>query len=392
MKIVIFGLAITSSWGNGHGTTYRSLCKALARRGHRIEFVEKDLEWYRSNRDLPHPDFCTVHMYDDWAASRRSFLRLTKDADVVVIGSYFPDAIAATDELVHAGRGPLVFYDIDTPITIERLRAEGKTSYLEAAQIPHFAAYLSFTGGPILHELEERFGARCALPFYCSVDPELYRPTHRRDAFRCDMSYLGTYASDRQPKLMQLLNHPATMLPQSRFIVAGAQYPKTEAWAPNVERIVHLSPPEHPAFYCSSRFTLNLTRDSMVAAGYSPSVRLFEASACGATILSDPWSGLEQFLTPGREVLLPKDAYEVAEILRNFPDEERVRIGLNARERVLQQHTASHRALEFEEMVERCCSGTRPQASGDDEEMPLRPHRPSPSGRSARSSSPVQVQ
>lgn len=355
MKIVIFGLAITSSWGNGHATTYRSLCKALARRGHQIHFLEKNVEWFRDNRDMPHPEFCMVHLYTEWQESVRRFMRLSKDADAVIVGSYFPDAIAATEGLLEAGCGPLIFYDIDTPITISKLRAQGKAEYVTAALIPKFAAYLSFTGGPVLRELEEKFGSPFAVPFYCSVDPELYRPKAVQAEFRCALSYLGTYARDRQPKLMALLNETSALMPESRFIVAGAQYPKGTPWQKNVERIVHLSPPDHPVFYCSSKFTLNLTRDEMVAAGYSPSVRLFEASACGAAILSDYWKGLEHFLAPNREVLLPKDAYEVAQIIKTMPDAERIRMGLNARERVLSEHTAAHRAIEFEQIVSRCC-------------------------------------
>lgn len=356
MKIVIFGLAITSSWGNGHATIYRSLCKALARRGHTIHFVEKDLEGYRNNRDLPRPEFCTVHYYDEWRESARSLLRVAKDADVIVIGSYFPDAIAATAALFDSGVERVVFYDIDTPITVAQLRARGSASYLDGAHIPHYAAYLSCTGGPVLRELEERFGARSALPFYCSVDPAIYRPTSICAEYRCDLSYLGTFAADRQLKLMRLLNGPARSMPQSRFIVAGAQYPNNVEWAPNVERIPHLSPAEHPAFYSSARFTLNLTRESRIETGYSPSARMFEASACGAAILSDAWKGLEHFLTPGREVLLPRDSYEVTEILLNFPEDERRRMGLNARERILAQHTASHRAIQFEDMLQRCAA------------------------------------
>ncbi|WP_109486657.1 CgeB family protein [Occallatibacter savannae] len=357
MKIVIYGLAITSSWGNGHATTYRSLCKALARRGHQIHFVEKNVEWFRDNRDMPHPEFCKVHLYTDWLESERNLVRLSKDADAVVVGSYFPDALAATEALLAAGCGPLLFYDIDTPITISRLRAEGRAEYITAEQISHFSAYLSFTGGPVLREIEERFNSPCAVPFYCSVDPELYRPKPVMRDFECALSYLGTHASDRQPKLMNLLNGTAELMPESRFIVAGAQYPKDTPWAKNVERITHLSPPDHPSFYCSSKFTLNLTRDEMVAAGYSPSVRLFEASACGAAIVSDYWKGLEHVLTPNQEVLLPKDAYEVAQIIRTMPDAERTRMGLNARERILSAHTAAHRAIEFEQIVNRC-SGT----------------------------------
>jgi spore maturation protein CgeB len=351
VKIVIYGLTITSSWGNGHATTYRSLCKALAARGHRIHFVEKDLEWYCSNRDLPEPPYCTVHLYDDWASQSRPLLDLSIDADAVVIGSYFADAIAATEALVSIGCGPLLFYDIDTPITISRLRATGSTEYLAAELIPHFAAYLSFTGGPALTELEQVFKSPRAVAFYCSVDAAAYKPLAPRTEFECDLSYLGTYAADRQPKLLQFLNRPAALLPASRFIVAGPQYPADVPWNPNVARIIHLSPPEHPAFYSSSRFTLNLTRDEMVGAGYSPSVRLFEASACGAAILSDNWPGLEEFLTPGEEVLLPTSAEEVRDILCNVPDSTRTKLGQRARERILASHTSEHRARQFEEIV-----------------------------------------
>lgn len=351
MKIVLYGLTITSSWGNGHATTYRSLLKALARRGHSITFVEKDVEWYRSNRDLPEPPYCTVRLYEDWATEHPALLALSRDADAIVVGSYFPDAIAATEALHAAGLGPLLFYDIDTPITLAGLRAQGRTDYLRADLIPYYAAYLSFTGGPALKELEERFGAPRAVPFYCSVDPELYRPTAVQAAFRCSLSYLGTYARDRQPKLLALLNMTAQQSPDEHFIVAGPQYPEHEPWAPNVERIIHLSPPQHPAFYSSSRFTLNLTRDDMVAAGWSPSVRLFEASACGAAILSDRWPGLEEFLEPGREILLPRTADDVATILQDTPEAEREAMGKRARERILAQHTSEHRAEQFEQVV-----------------------------------------
>lgn len=351
MKIVIFGLTITSSWGNGHATTYRSLCKALAARGHTIHFIEKDAEWYRSNRDLPDPPYAAVHLYDSWVAEHPGLLEISRGADAIVIGSYFPDAIAAAKALLERGRGPLLFYDIDTPITMSRLRACGATEYLTSSLIPKFSAYLSFTGGPVLTELEQRFNSPKAIAFYCSVDAAIYKPVRPRPEFECDLSYLGTYAPDRQPKLMRLLNCPAGLLPGTKFIVAGPQYPADTSWRTNVSRIIHLSPPEHPAFYSSSRFTLNLTRDDMVAAGYSPSVRLFEASACGAAILSDHWPGLADFLTPGEEILLPADAYEVRDILTSLPEEVRVKMGQRARERILGSHSSQHRASQFERIV-----------------------------------------
>ncbi len=354
MKIIIYGLTITSSWGNGHATTYRSLVKALRRRGHEIHFIEKDVEWYRNNRDLPHPEFCSVHIYNDWNESSAGLLRKSDDADAIIIGSYFPDAIAATREMLHSGRGPLFFYDIDTPITMSRLRSSGKTEYLEAELIPHYDAYLSFTGGPTLRELEIRFGSPRAVAFYCSVDPDQYKPMDVKEEYRCDLSYLGTYAADRQSKLKRLLNDTAALAPEARFLVAGPQYPDHISWEPNVRRKIHLSPREHPFFYSSSRYTLNLTREDMVAAGYSPSVRLFEASACGAAILSDVWAGMEEFLMPGEEILLPRDAYEVKDILQNFSEADRTKLGQRARERILSQHTSEHRASQFENVVAEC--------------------------------------
>jgi spore maturation protein CgeB len=354
MKIVIYGLTITSSWGNGHATTYRSLAKALARKGHTIHFVEKDVEWYHNNRDLPEPEFCTVRLYEQWSRAGRDLVGIAADADVVLIGSYFPDAIAATRALLNAGYGPVLFYDIDTPITLTQLREQGRTSYLETSLIPLYDAYLSFTGGPALTELEDDFGAAWAVQFYCSVDADMYRPVSVCPEFQCDLSYLGTYAADRQPKLMQYLNEPARLLPRSRFIVAGPQYPGGIPWQPNVGRMIHLSPREHPFFYSSSRFSLNLTRSDMVAAGYSPSVRLFEASACGAAILSDRWPGIEEFFTPGEEILFPRDAREVADILTGMSEDERLRIGARARDRILSQHTSEHRAAQFEEIVATC--------------------------------------
>ncbi len=352
MKIVVFGLTITSSWGNGHATTYRSLLRALAQRGHRITFIEKDVEWYSSNRDLPKPEFCTVSLYEEWERNSAALLAACSDADVIVVGSYFPDAIAATTALLDAVRCPILFYDIDTPITMQQLRSHGSTAYLTAALIPHYAAYLSFTGGPALQELEQVFGAQRAIAFYCSVDPELYRPVTARAEFACDLSYLGTYAADRQPKLMHLLNDAAALAPQQTFVVAGPQYPDDAIrWQSNVRRMVHVAPRDHPAFYCSSRFTLNVTRDDMVMAGYSPSVRLFEASACGAAILSDSWPGLTEFLTPVEEILLPENAAEVARLLKETGDPERMRIGQQARARVLATHSSEHRAEQFEQIV-----------------------------------------
>lgn len=351
MKIVIFGLSITSSWGNGHATTFRALCRALRARGHRIVFFEHNLEWYQNNRDLPNPEFCEVHLFEAWNAVLPLARRELRDCDVAMVGSYFPDGIAAINEVLDRAPAVKAFYDIDTPITVAQLRERGKTDYLRLDQIAGFDLYFSFTGGPMLREIEERFGVRRAVPLYCSFDPDQYHsfPVHKR--FACDLSYMGTYAPDRQPKIEELLCAPARRLPERKFIVAGPQYPKSVKWPGNVRRIIHLNPRWHARFYSSSRLTLNVTRRDMVLAGYSPSVRLFEAAACGATIVSDNWPGLDSFFQPGSEILIPVSSDDVCRYITEADSCDLREIGRRAQRRVLAEHTSERRAEEFEQAV-----------------------------------------
>jgi len=352
MKLVVFGLSVTSTWGNGHGTTYRALLQALHTRGHDIVFFEKNVEWYASNRDLPTPGFCEVRLYEQWSDVLPLARKQLRDSDVAIVGSYFPDGIAAIDEMLEADTPVKAFYDIDTPVTLSSLRDKGTTGYIAKRQIPSLDLYFSFTGGPTLREIERRFGAPCAVPLYCSFDPHQYRRWQANKNFACDLSYMGTYASDRQPKLEQLLCAPARQLGRGKFIVAGSQYPKSVTWPKNVRHIAHLSPRWHPQFYSSSKFTLNVTRRDMTMAGYSPSVRLFEAAACATAIVSDNWPGLDSFFVPGREILLPAGPEDVVRYLTELSAEEVRRIGEAAQARVLAEHTSAQRAAQFERAVE----------------------------------------
>lgn len=351
MKIVIFGLSITSSWGNGHATTFRALCRALRSRGHGIVFFEHNLEWYENNRDLPHPEFCDVHLFETWKDVLPVVRRELRGCDVAMVGSYFPDGVAAVNEVLEQTHAVKAFYDIDTPITVAQLRERGGTDYLRVDQIAGFDLYFSFTGGPMLREIENRFGARRAVPLYCSFDPDQYHSFPPTKRFACDLSYMGTYAPDRQPKIEEFLCEPARLMLRAKFIVAGPQYPESVVWPKNVKRIVHLNPRWHARFYSSSRLTLNVTRRDMVLAGFSPSVRLFEAAACGATIVSDNWPGLDSFFQPGSEILLPASSADVCRYITDINASELQRIGRNAQERVLAEHTSRRRAEDFEHAV-----------------------------------------
>jgi spore maturation protein CgeB len=340
--VVILGLSITSSWGNGHATTYRGLVRALAAMGHRVHFLERDVPWYAENRDLPAPPYCKLSLYRSLEELDALHGAALRDADLVIVGSYVPDGRAAARLALARARGVTAFYDIDTPITVGALE-RGDCAYLDGALVRAFDLYLSFTGGPLLRRIERELGARAARPLYCSADPEIHRPSPHAPP-RWDLGYVGTYSADRQPGLDRLLLQPARARPSCRFAVAGPQYPGSIAWPDNVERIDHLSPARHAAFYSAQRYTLNLTRADMIRAGYSPSVRVFEAAACETPVVSDPWPGLERFFVPGEEILLADSSGEVLALLDGVAEPERRALGERARQRVLLEHTGGHRA------------------------------------------------
>jgi spore maturation protein CgeB len=344
LRIVIVGLTITSSWGNGHATTYRGLVRELVRRGHDVLFLEHDKPWYASNRDLPRPSFGRMELYADVDELKTRFAADIETADLVIVGSYVPQGVEVGEWVTSVASGTTAFYDIDTPVTLAKL-ARGDYEYLSPQLIPRYELYLSFTGGPTLRRLERDFGSPRALPLYCSVDPALYHPQDCRR--RWDLGYLGTYSPDRQPPLEKLLLEPARRWLGGRFVVAGPQYPADFDWT-NVQRIEHLPPAEHRRFYNEQIFTLNITRADMIAAGYSPSVRLFEAAACGVPIISDWWDGVDTFFTPGEEILIAHCADDVLRYLRDMNDSARNAIAERAREKVLSIHTAAHRAAELE--------------------------------------------
>ncbi len=348
LDIVMFGLSITSSWGNGHATTYRALIKALAARGHRITFLERDVPWYRGHRDLISSPYCEIALYDSLKSVSRDFGSKVAAADVVLLGSFVPDGAALGDWITSSARGVTVFYDIDTPVTLDKL-ATNSAQYISPSLVPRFNLYLSFTGGPVLQLITGIYGSPRARALYCAADIEVHKPEDVPTQWA--LGYIGTYSEDRQPLLEQLLIEPARRLPEHSFVVVGAQYPGKLIWPENVRHIEHLPPESHSKFYCSLRYALNLTRQHMAAAGYSPSVRLFEAAACGTPLISDSWPGLEEFFVPEREILLASSADDVVKLLSGSDESQRLDIAAAARQRVLKDHTGETRATEFERYV-----------------------------------------
>jgi len=354
MKLVIFGLTVSSSWGNGHATLWRGLIRALGRRGVRVAFFERDVPYYARHRDLVAIEGGDLVLYADWREVADRALREVRDADAVVVTSYCPDGRAASALACGAGRSA-VFYDMDTPVTLARLAAGERVDYLPEEGLGGFDLVLSYTGGAALMRLQAELGAHKALPLYGHVDPEVHRPAPRDPRYVCDLSYLGTYAADRQPAVETLFAEPARQRPERRFLLGGSGYDDKFPWTDNIFFRDHVAPPEHAAFFASSRLTLNVTRRDMAQMGYCPSGRLFEAAACGAPILTDVWEGLDLFLEPGREILTARSTGDALAAL-DLTDAELAAIARAGRERTLDQHTSEHRAGELVDLLARASS------------------------------------
>ncbi|AEG55633.1 CgeB family protein [Sinorhizobium meliloti] len=355
LDIVILGLSLSSSWGNGHATTYRALLRALDAAGHKVTFLERDVPWYASNRDLAAPDFCDLVFYTDPYELVSKHAHRLFGADAVVIGSYVPDGVEVIDVVADLGPKRLCFYDIDTPVTLAKLE-RGDEEFLARRQVAAFDIYFSFSGGRTLDRLRDEFAARRPVPLYCAVDLDAYRDTGA--ATEWDLGYLGTFSPDRQPALERLLIEPARRLPDMRFVVAGPSYPDDIDWPANVQRIEHLPPGKHAGFYSRQRFTLNVTRADMVAAGWSPSVRLFEAAACRTPLVSDWWEGIESFFPAGEAVIIAQNSADVVTALTRLGEEQRKALADCAYRRVAAAHSSAARARTFVEAIESVAART----------------------------------
>ena len=345
MKSTFFGLTLSSSGGNGHATPLRAIVRALARLGNQVTFFEKDVSYYAQHRDLASPEFCTLRFYDDWLNVRREALAAARESDVIVTTSFLPDGAAVLDELLPVA-GPLrVYYDLDAPVTLSRWERGEAVDYIMPEQLGEFDLVLSFTGERTLTELD-RYGVQQRAAIYGCVDPDVHFRTKTSDRFASEFSYMGTYSPDRQHKLDALFFDAARKFPERKFLVVGSLFPDGLDWPQNVWYQPHLAPGDHPAFYSSSRATLNITRGEMAAYGHCPSGRFFEAAACGTPLITDHFPGLEEFFDPYSEVIVARETNDVVFALQ-LPDFDLQRIAAAARERTLDQHTGTVRARQM---------------------------------------------
>jgi spore maturation protein CgeB len=350
VKIVVFGLAVSSSWGNGHATLWRGLGRALGERGHELVFFEKNVPYYANHRDDVQFPGITLQLYSDLAELHLRSRRELRSADVAIVTSFCPEGAAVCGFVLESAAAVRVFYDLDTPVTFARLDAGEVVPYLPTGGLGDFDLVLSYTGGRALEALRRRLGARRTAPLYGSVDPLVHRPEPPRAAFGGDLSFLGTYSVDRHASLDALLFEPARRAPERVFRIAGSLYPDDLAFPENTAYHAHLPASDHPAFFASSPFTLNITRKPMAAMGYCPSGRLFEATACGAAVVTDSWDGLDAFFEPDEEIIVARRSDDVLAAFE-WTRGEIAALARRARQRTLDCHTATHRAIELETLL-----------------------------------------
>jgi spore maturation protein CgeB len=349
MNIVILGLSITSSWGNVHATTYRSLIKGLFKNGHRITFLERNVPWFASQRDFNYSELCRIFLYSDLNELKSHYTQLVREAQLVIVGSYVPEGVKVGQWVTETAEGVKAFYDIDTPTTLAKL-TRNDFEYLHPDLISKYDMYLSFSGGKVIDVFRREYGSEFVKPLYGSVDTSLYYP--EGVPLKWDLGYLGTFSYDLQASLDRLLIQTARMWQRGHFIVAGAQYPSSIKWPDNVERAGHLPSSLHRRFYNEQKFTLNIPRREMMHVGHSPGVRLFEAAACAVPVISDYWDGLDDFFRIDEEILVSHSAEETLHYLVNTSIEQRDIMGQRFRRRVLEEHTGEKRARELEHYME----------------------------------------
>ena len=352
MKIFVFGSSIVSSYWNGAATYYRGIYKYLARRGHSITFAEPDAYQRQQHRD--EGDFSYVHslVYQPESDVRRMIARAA-EFDVVIKHS----GIGVDDEqLEHlvaqlSGQTTCFFWDVDSPATLARLRANPDDPF--RAAIPRYDGVLSYGGGPASRDGYVKFGAKAYYSIYNGLDPDTHHPVPPDPALRCDVAFLGNRLPDREKRVEELFLRSATLAPDKTFLLGGEGW-GDKALPLNVRSIGHVPTGDHNRLNCSAGMVMNINRNSMAVSGFSPPTRIFEVAGAGACMLCDDWPGIEDCFEPGKEILVVRSAHDVVDALHRYDSAARKQIGEAFRARALRDHTYAQRAAQAEAAFLEC--------------------------------------
>ncbi len=351
MRISFYASSLVSAYWNGAATYYRGIVRALAGLGHEVTFFEPDAYERQQHRDMDDPPWARVVVFPASEAGCRRALEQGAGADLVVKAS----GVGVFDELLEAEvlklrrNGNLVaFWDVDAPATLDRVQAGGDAF---EALIPQYDAIFTYGGGLPVVEAYRELGAKECVPVYNALDPETHFPVSPDPRFAGDLAFLGNRLPDRERRVEEFFLKAAALAPELRFLLGGAGW-GDKARTPNVAYFDHVYTRDHNAFNSTPRAVLNISRESMARYGFSPATRIFEAAGAAACLITDEWKGIEQFLEPGREVLVARSGEEVAEHVRALDTGRAREIGRAARRRVLAGHTYAHRARQVEALLE----------------------------------------
>jgi spore maturation protein CgeB len=368
--IAMFGSSLVSAYWNGAATYYRGIIRNLHARGFQVTFFEPDAYERQRHRDLDDPDWARVVVYEASAAGVAEALEAASSADILIKASgvgVFDELLEAEIPLLGAALGKTtVFWDVDAPATLQRMRQNDLDPF--RSQVARYDLILTYGGGPpVVAEYLKR-GARACVPIYNALDPLTHFPVAPEQRFAGDLAFLGNRLPDREARVAAFFLAPAQALPQLRFVLGGSGWKENIALPPNVSYVGHVYTRDHNAFNCSPRAVININRDSMAATGYSPPTRVFEAAGAGACLICDAWRGIEHFLDPGSEVIAVESGAAVASLLPGLTPELAKQIGQAARRRILAQHTYAHRAAQVHRLLagdtESVASPSRPVEVG----------------------------
>lgn len=349
MKIAFYGSSLLSSYWNGAATYYRGLLRAMAQRGHDIVFYEPDAYDRQKHRDIDAPDWCQVVVYDATPHAMTQAARRAASADVVVKASgvgYEDDALLQA-VMANARQGAIrIFWDVDAPATLAEISPQPQHPLRKA--LSGLDLVLTYGGGDPVVEAYRALGAVACRPIYNAHDPDTHHPAPPDGRFDADLGFLGNRLPDREARVEQFFLEPAKRLADRRFLLGGAGW-GARALPANVRWLDHVPTRDHNAFNCTPMAVLNINRESMAAAGFSPPTRVFEAAGAGACLITDAWEGVGMFLRPGEEILVARDGRDVADILRGLDRDRASAIGERALARVLRDHTYAQRAADVDE-------------------------------------------
>jgi spore maturation protein CgeB len=352
MRIAFFASSLVSAYWNGAATYYRGIVRALDARGHRVTFYEPDAYSRQEHRDIDDPPWAKVVVYPATEEAALAAVDSAREADLVVKASgvgVFDDLLEAAVLDRHGASKLVAFWDVDAPATLDRVQHNATDPF--RALIPRYDVVFTYGGGAPVVNAYTALGARQCVPVYNALDPETHHPVAPDPRFAGDLGFLGNRLPDREARVDEFFFHAAAQLAEMQFLLGGAGW-GDKAKPANVRYFDHVYTRDHNAFNCTPRAVLNISRESMARYGFSPATRVFEAAGAAACLITDAWEGIEQFFSPGSEILVAHSGGEVASLLRDLTTERAIEIGRAAYRRVLAEHTYAHRAAQVEAVID----------------------------------------